>query len=142
MLEGLQAEINAHAEFTGASNRIIMQVLNTDGTAQTESWAVNDTEIKIPKGDIMAMLSLESLGAVLTWMRAENDVTALVFHEFYLAHERFKVTDQMFRTLISGLETGGLITTTEKDAVLRLGERKISRAEELFERKLELTDFE
>ena len=142
MLEGLQEEIDKHPEFIGASNRIIMNSLNEDDTAETESWDVNTVEVKVPKGDIMAMLSMNSLGNVLTWMRAESDTTALIFHEFYLAHERFKVTDTMFRSLVSNLETNGLITSDEKDNVLKLGERKISRAEELFGRKLTMEDFE
>jgi len=42
MLTGLQTEIDAHPELIGASKEVIINALNTDGTAQTESWAVRD----------------------------------------------------------------------------------------------------
>ena len=141
MLDGLQEEINAHSEFEGWSRRLIKEALNKDDTAQVETWEVNNDIIKIPKGDMMAMISLSNLAVVLTWMKAEGDATALVFHEFYKAHDQFKVNDPMFRQLISGLESGGMISDEEKTSILRLGERKISRAEELFGRKLTMEDF-
>jgi len=141
MLTGLQQEIDAHPELVGSSAKKRMEALNQDGSAQVESYVVKDDVVKIPKGDMMAMMSVGSLASVITWMRAEADATAMVFHEFFNAHEQFKVTDPMFRAMISGLAPG-LITTDERDAILRLGERPISRAEEVFGRKLTMEDFE
>jgi len=79
-----------------------------------------DTSLKVPKGDIMAMLSVDSLAAVIGWMRAEADNYALAFHEYFKAHDQFKVKDPVFVQFIALLESLGHITETEKDAILAL----------------------
>jgi hypothetical protein len=54
----------------------------------------------------------------------------------------FWVNDPTFRGLIDNLVSGGLIASDAGAAVKRLGERQISRAEELFGRKIGEGDFE
>ena len=141
MLSGLQDEINNHPELQTASKDIIINALNADGTAQTETWAVMSETVKIPKGDILALMSATSISNIIRWMRAESDDNALAFHELYLSHDQFKVTDTVFRLFINLLESLAKITESERDAIMRLGERKISRAEELFNKKLTVEDF-
>jgi hypothetical protein len=70
-----------------------------------------------PKGDLMAMLSITSMSNVITWMRAEADANAIVFHEYFKAHERFKVKDPVFLGLIDLLYSLGHITKNEKDTI-------------------------
>lgn len=142
MLEGLQIEINAHLELTGASKEIIINALNADGTAQTETWVVRNDILKVPKGDILALMNASSIANVIRWMRAEADDNALAFHTLYDSHDQFIVTNSVFRSFITLLHSIGKITETEKTAILRLGERKISRAEELWGRMLVEGDFE
>jgi hypothetical protein len=143
MLSGLQEEIDRHPELTGAASNIIMDRLNRDGTASVETWVVSSEPCKVPKGDIMAAIALSgNLANVIRWMRAEADDLALMFHTFFDAHEEFKTSDPVFRHLISGLQASSLISTFERDTILKLGERKISRAEELFGRKITMEDFE
>ena len=86
-------------------------------------WASNsaavkpDLTLKVPKGDIMAMLSVDSLAAVIEWMRAEADKYALAFHEYYLAHDQFRVKDAVFLGFIDLLFSLGHITESEKNAI-------------------------
>jgi len=142
MLSGLQEEIALHTEFTGASKDIIVNALNADGTAQTETWIVMDDVLKIPKGDILALLSFASQVALYDWMKAESN-EAKGFSLFYNSHDQFKVNDPVFRGTISLLNNPlSIITESERDAILRLGERKISRSEEIWNRLLTVEDFE
>lgn len=142
MLSGLQEEINNHTELQTASKDIIINALNADGTAQTETWSVMSETVKIPKGDMLALMSATSIANVVKWMRAEADDNALAFHELYLSHDQFTVTNTVFRLFINLLASLEKITESERDAIMRLGERKISRAEELWNKKIEQGDFE
>ena len=143
MLNGLIEEIVLHNELNGASKEIIINFLNKDGTAIVESWTnKNDENLKVPKGDMLALLSLESQVKLYDWLKAESDA-AKGFSLFFYSHDQFKVCDPIFRGTISLLQNPlSIITESEKNAILRLGERKISRAEELWNRKLEIGDFD
>jgi len=141
MLAGSQEEIALHQELNGASKDIIIMSLNTDGTSQTESYVVMDDVLKVPKGDILALLSFGSQVALYDWMKAESN-EAKGFSLFYNSHDQFRVANPVFRGTISLLNNPlTIITESECDAILRLGERKISRAEELFGRKIIEGDF-
>jgi hypothetical protein len=143
MLEGLQTEIDNNPSFAGASVKYILNTLNQDGSAQTETWAVMDTVTKVPKGDMMALLSTESQEKIFDFLAAPTTAPAKGFNLFFYAHDQFTVTDAVFRGTIQLLHDPlTLITATERDEILRLGERSISRAEELFGRKLTEGDFE
>lgn len=143
MLNGLQNEITLHSELNGASKEIIIDFLNKDGTAIVESWTNrNDETLKVPKGDMLALLSLESQVKLYDWLKAESDA-AKGFSLFFYSHDQFKTCDPVFRGTISLLNNPlFIITEAERDAILRLGERKISRAEELFGHKLTMEDFD
>ena len=140
MIDGLQDEINAHSEFVGAGKKVIMAALNTDGTANVETWVTSTDTIKVPKGDMLAILSPASQLNLANFMASGTD-SAKVFNLFYNSHEQFKVTDSVFITMLNSLYSAEIITESEKNAILRLGERSISRSEELFDRKITLGDF-
>lgn len=141
MLEGLQTEIDKYPELTGASNKIIMDRLNIE-PGQVETWVVRSDNVKVPKGDMLALLSADSQVKLFDWMDAKSDA-AKGFNLFYFAHDQFKVADPIFRgtieLLCSPLE---LITEAERDAILRFGERLQTRSEELWDRSLTAEDFE
>lgn len=141
MLENLQTEIDNHPEFLGASNKIIIETLNTNGSAEIESWVTDEKERLVPKGDMLALLSLSSQVKFYDWMNAESDA-AKGFSLFYNAHEHFKCNDPVFIGTMQLLYNPlAIITETELNLILRLGQRKISRAEELFGRKITIEDF-
>jgi hypothetical protein len=143
MLNGLIDEIALHNELNGASKEIVINFLNQDGTAIVESWTNrNDESLKVPKGDMLALLSLESQVKLYDWLKAESDA-AKGFSLFFYSHDQFKTCDPVFRGTIELLYNPlSIITESERDSILRLGERKISRAEELFSRKVTMGDFE
>ena len=140
MLSGLQEEIARYYELTGASPSLVMQRLNSD-PASDGSTVVAEDPRKTPKGDLLALLSPSSIANIIKWMRAEADDLALVFHEFYVAHDTFKTSDPVFRNLISMLEVSALITTEELAAILACGERPRTRSEELWGRAITEEDF-
>ena len=141
MNQELQTEINNRQELTTASPAIIMQTLNNE-PAQVETWVTDTDERLIPKGDMLALLSLSSQVKLYDWMKAEATDAAKGFTLFYNSHEHFKCSDPVFIGTIQLLENPlGLITETERDAVLRFGQRKLTRAEELVGHKLIVEDF-
>jgi len=141
ILQGLPEEITAHPELVGASREIIINTLNTmPGSGGT--YVVMTDLLKIPKGDILALLSFESQVKLYDWIKAESDY-AKGFSLFFYAHDQFKVSDPVFRGTISLLNNPlNLITEPERDAILRLGERLQTRSEELWGRLITEGDFE
>ena len=139
MLTGLQEEINKHTELSGASNKIILKFLNE---LKTETMIVSEEECLILKGDMLAMLSLDNIVKVVEWKNAKGSNYAKVFYALYETHEHFKTSDLMFRGLMEILYSYNLISESEKNNILKLGERNKSRSEELFSKFLTLEDFE
>ena len=141
MLENLQTEIDRYPELIGASKQIICNKINNT-PANVESWVVRSDEHKVPIGDMFALLSLASQVKLYDWMEAKTD-PAKGFLLFYNKHDQFKVSDPVFRgTLELMCDPLLLITETERDAILRFGERLQTRAEELFGRDITEGDFE
>jgi len=141
MLNGLQEEIAVHPEFVGASREIIINKLNTMPGSGGAYIVMADT-LKIPKGDILALLSFESQVKLYDWIKAESDY-AKGFSLFFYAHDQFKVSDPVFMGTITLLNNPlDLITESERDAILRLGERLQTRSEELWGRAITNGDFE
>jgi hypothetical protein len=144
MLNGLQTEIDAHPELTGASREIIMRVLNQDGSAQTETWEVkplSDGKITISKAALLTYLTATERKALRQLMASGTD-DGDDLKMLYEADDVFWVNDPTFRGLIESLTAGGMIGVDAANAVKRLGERQISRAEEVFGRKIGEGDFE
>jgi hypothetical protein len=86
----------------------------------TKEYSDDTEELKIPKGDLMALLSVDSLANIIGWMRAEADNYALAFHEYFKAHERFKVKDPVFLQFITLLANLNHITEDEKSILFNL----------------------
>jgi len=137
----LTNEISSRPELVGASKQIIINKLNSE-PASVETWVTDDQERLVPKGDMLAKLSLSSQVKLYDWMKAESVDEAKAFTLFYNAHEHFKAQDPLFRGTIQQLcSVFNLITTDEMNAVLRMGERLQTRAEELVGHKLTEADF-
>lgn len=142
MLEALQTEISSRADLAGASQKIVIRTLNSED-ADVETWVVSENDCKIPRGDMLALLSLASQVKLSDWMDVKSTDAAKGFVLFYTAHERFKTSDSTFRATISLLHDPlELITEAERDAILRFGERKKTRAEEIVGHLLTEEDFE
>jgi len=139
MLEGLQNEIDAHPEFVGASNRIIKDALNKDGTAQTETWVVSDEPRKLNRTAMLGYVSVASLEAIADFKETDQ---GKAFKLLFESGSTYDFAHPTTRQMTQNLADAGVITQTEADSLLRVGERSISRAEELWSRKLELEDFE
>lgn len=76
-----------------------------------------DLNLKIPKGDLMAMISVDSLANIINWMRAEGDKYAMTFNEYFKGSGQFKVHDPVFLAYMDILHSYGLITLAERDAL-------------------------
>ena len=137
----LSNEISTRPELAGASQQIIINKLNSEN-GSVETWVVDDKERLVPKGDMLAKLSLASQVKLYDWMKGEAVDEAKAFTLFYNAHEHFKAQDPLFRGTIQQLcSVFNLITTDEMNAVLKMGERLQTRAEELVGHKLTESDF-
>ena len=144
MLEGLQTEIDAHQEFIGAEKRIIVDALNKDGSALAEAWAVipiTEQKIKLSKLAVLTYLTPTQRAGIRA-MLADNSDAAQDFKMLYEADNEFWINDATFRYMLDTLGVALSIDPTVITEIKRLGERKISRAEELFGRLITEGDFE
>ena len=140
MLEGLQVEIDKHPELTGASRTVIMNALNEPGSAIAESWVVNPEPVMLTVNDVYTKYaSNESLAKLIDFLdQPENKALKLRFDKA----THFNLSNTTVRAMMKGLHFAGVITDDEYNAIKRRGEVRLSRAEELFGRKITLGDFE
>jgi len=144
MLERLQTEIDAHPEFIGAERRIIMAELNKDGSAQTEAWQTipESEEIKyISRGLLLTYLTPAQRKGLRDLMAGGTDDGEDV-KMLYEADKIYRANNAAFIGLIDTLAVALSIDAGVAQAIKRHGERQISRAEELWQRKLVEGDFE
>lgn len=144
MLQGLQEEIDKHPELTGASKEIIISTLNTDGTAEVEAWDIiplDSQKISISKLKLLTYLTAEQRQGLRTMLagisEVEQDLAML-----YNSDDTFWINDPFFRGMLRNIATALSMDEGIVTEIKRLGERKISRAEELFGRKIQEGDFE
>lgn len=144
MLNGLQEEIGLHPELTCASKEIVINTLNADGTANIETY------VTIPHIERKITISKAALLTHITQAERKN-MRALIasctdagedLKMLYEADDVFWVNDPTFIGMIDSLSQGGIISVDAASEIKRLGERSISRAEELFGRKITMEDFE
>lgn len=140
MLNGLKTEINSRPELAGASHEIIMAALNTPGTAENEVWITSPTPILKSINEIYTYyISDSTLAKLIIYLQQpENAVMALRLEKATHLDLATPLVINMFGILLAN----GVCTQAEHDALIRLGQIKKSRAEELFGRKLTLEDFE
>lgn len=144
MLAGLQEEITAQG-LTGASNRIIVEKLNTPGTAQTAAWVVAQGEALISKNELFTYkISNETFVKLIDYMGTEAGKYIKIRLD---VADQLDMASSLVRGIVSALYTEGICTEAEYNALLRIGEVEKSRAEELTEaaegtaRYLTLEDF-
>ena len=138
----LQSEIVGTPELTGASKEIIMSHLNRDGSALTETWTripLEDQKIKLSRLALLTYLTAEQRAGLREMMASEAGADLAML---YNADNEYWINDLTFRGMLDALGSALGIDAGVIDAIKRLGERQISRAEELFGRKLVIGDFE
>lgn len=139
MLEGLQDEINNWPALIGASQKIIMATLNAPGSAQVEEWITSPSAVLKSLNEIYTYyISDETLGRLINYLQQpENAVMALRLEK---ATHLDLATDLVI-TMLGQLLSDEICTQAEYGALIRIGQVKRSRSEELFGRKLTLEDF-
>ena len=144
MLTGLQEEITSRVDLATASKERIMQLLNADGSALTETWAVipiADQKIKLSKLALLTYLTPTQRAGIRAMLAGTSDAEQ-DFKMLYEADVEFWVNDLTFRYMLDTLGAALSIDAGVVTAIKRLGERKISKAEELFNRLITVVDFE
>ena len=139
--EGLRGEL---ARFPGAGAKVVAAALNVDGTALTDTWvdiSLEERKIDIHKADLLAMLTDAENGALITF-RESGSMAARVFDEFYRASGYFTVTHERMRRMLRSLHADGVIGADSLTSILRLGQRLLSRAEELIGRKIAVAEID
>lgn len=145
MLTGLQDEITAQG-LTGASNRIVIEKLNTPGTAQIATWVVKQGEALISKNELFTYkISNETFVKLIDYLGTEAGKYIKVRLD---AADKLDMASSLVRVMVSALYAEGICTEAEYNALLRIGEVEKSRAEELTEavegtaRYLTMEDFD
>lgn len=156
MLNGLQEEIDNNPLLINASKKIIMNYLNTPGTFQEtytddSEWVVNETPILISKSEVMTKyLSMASGQSLCDFMEIDQSFNKYINRIFtQVDGYGIDLSLQSVREIFTYLyETFNICTETEFLNIMRLGERELTRAEELTNnaegtaRLLTLEDFE
>ena len=156
MLNGLQEEINNNPLFINASKNIIMNYLNTPGTfketyTDDSEWVVSETPSLISKSELMTKyLSMASGQSLCDFMEIDQSFNKYINRIFtQVEGSGIDLTLQSVREIFTYLyETFNICTETEFLNLMQIGERQLSRAEELTNiaegtaRFLTLEDFE
>ncbi len=138
MLSGLQDEINLHPELTGACKEIVVNTLNEPGSALVESWNINPEPVMISKNELYThQISDATFRRLIDYLEIDKYMAERIH-----AATDFNLSSLTVRAMIGALYAGGIATEAEYNSLLRLGEIKLSRAEELFGRKITVEDFE
>lgn len=145
MLEGLQDEIDSRPnDFTGSGNKFIMEKLNADGSAQTETWQTvpESEEIRhISRGLLLTYLTAAQRKGLRDLMASGTDDGEDV-KMLYEADNIYRANNAAFIGLIDALAVALSIDDAVVAEIKKHGQRSISRAEELFGRKITMEDFE
>ena len=139
MLEGLQTEINKWYDLTGASPNLIMNALNAPGSAEIETWITNSEKVLVSINEIYTYyISDTTIANLISYLQQPgNEVIALRLDKA----THLDMSSSLVINILYGLVTNEICTQTEYDNLIRLGQIKQSRAEELFGRKLTKEDF-
>ena len=138
MLSGLQDEINLHPELTGACKEIIINTLNEPGSAVIETQQRNPEPVMISKNELYThQISDATFRRLIDYLETDKYMAERIHAATY-----FNMSSPAVRSMIGSLYAGGIATEAEYNSLLRLGEIKLSRAEELFGRKITVEDFE
>jgi len=139
MLEGLQTEIDTHPELTGASPKLVISKLNAPGSALIEAWITNPERVLVSINEIYTYyICDETLANLISYLQQPgNEVIALRMDKA----THLDMSSSLVTTLLYQLLTDEVCTQMEYNTLIRLGQIKKSRAEELFDRKLTEEDF-
>ena len=138
MLNGLQDEINLHPELTGACKEIVVNALNEPGSALVESWKINPEPVMISKNELYThQISDATFRRLIDYLETDKYMAERI----HTATD-FNMSSPAVRSMMGSLYAGGVATEAEYSSLLRLGEIRLSRAEELFGRKITVGDFE
>lgn len=138
MLAGLIEEIAAHPELTGACKEIVVNALNEPGSALVESWKINPEPAMISKNELYThQISDATFRRLIDYLETDKYMAERIH-----VATNFNMSSPAVRSMMGALYTGGIATEAEYNSLLRLGEIKLSRAEELFGRKITVEDFE
>ena len=142
MKSGLQDLVDAMPELKTASINTKLKVLNADGSAEVEAWVVDDVgKNMIPKKTLLSGVAVSSKAKVYDMMKDPKDDFEKAFTLQYDSGEDFDMSHPEIRSMIDFLQTQSTITSDEATGIKRMGERKKSKAEEIFGTKLTLEDF-
>jgi hypothetical protein len=149
MLEGLQDEIKNWPQLLGASPKLVMDVLNKPGSfigvyTDDAEWTVKNEPAMISKSELMTRyLSLSSGQAFSSFLDKIDPFNRYVNRLFsQVEGNGIDMSLGTVRDLFTYIyQTGSICTESEYHALMKLGERQLSRAEELFGRKLTEEDF-
>lgn len=151
MLETLQQEINNNwPQLIGASPTIIINTLNMPGSFKgvyidDTEWRVKDEPSMISKNKLLTeYLSITSGQALSNFLDKTESFNRYVNKLFSnVEGDGINMSLGPVRDLFTYIyQTGSVCTESEYNSIMRIGERQLSRAEELFGRKITLEDFE
>lgn len=139
MLSGLQEEINQHPNLVGASPQLVISKLNAPGSALTEALITNPERVLMSINEIYTYYICDAtLANLISYLQQPgNEVIALRMDKA----THLDMSSLLVTTLLYQLLEDEVCTQMEYNTLIRLGQIKKSRAEELFDRKLTEEDF-
>ena len=144
MLTGLQNEIENRQDLLTASRDEIIRALNADGTALVKTCELiplTEQKIKLSKLSLLTYLTPEQRYGLRAMLNNPSDA-AQDFKMLYEADNEFWVNDNTFQAMMDMLGAALSISPDVVAEIKQKGGRIISRAEELFSKKISAIDFE
>lgn len=127
------------SRFPGAGNDVVERELNRDGSALVETWATvpwEEQHINIHEGVLLTIMNSTERAGLRAAKEADADLNML----YNASRPEFTINHPVMIAMINGLVAGIGLRQEAATEILRLGQRKISRAEELIGRKITLAE--
>lgn len=126
--------------YSTASPEVIVSALNADGGALVETFVtipVETQHVNIHKAVLLSAMTAQERAALRAVLAADED-----FRMLYEAADEFTINHPTTIAMIDSLVSSIGLRQDAATAILRLGQRKLSRAEELIGRKITIEDVE
>lgn len=117
--------------YAGAGASIIHALINAEGSASVEAWVTSLTPMPRNKGDFLNLMSAAEAAAMQDLI--DGDTPEGKALRFKLSQcDSIDMSQTVNRDMVAALATAGVLSTATRDAMLRLGEVRQSRALELW----------
>jgi hypothetical protein len=117
--------------YAGAGASVIHALINAEGSASVEAWVPSPTPMPRSKGEFLNLMSTAEAAAMQDLLDGGTSEGKAL--RFKLGQsDGIDMSQVVNRDMVAALATAGVLSAATRDAMLRLGEVRQSRALELW----------